>query len=378
MSSDGHPPSRNRPRMSPPPWMSLLFAFALAPAAAIAQAPPERGSQAAPDAAGASGSDVAANAGAHAAAPATDDVPIVDHDTIVVTGQMAGPGLWKVRKGEHVLYVMATLSPLARRMQWESAGVESVVARSGRVLLPPSFTLDPGVGMFRGMFLLPSLFKARRNPDGTTLEQAVGPALYARWRPLKQRYLGGDRGVERWRPIFAAQELYEAAMRKSGLSHDDVVDREVRRMARRHDVPLRGVDFRIELEDAKATIREFQATTLADTECFARTLARIESDLETMRRQANAWASGDLATLQALHGESRYRACIRAVSETALAQRLGVGEVGPRLEAMWLAAAEEALAAHDVSLAMLPLDQVIAADGYLARLRERGYEVEAP
>src|SRR5690606_2204126 len=75
---------------------------------------------------------------------------------------------------------------------------------------------------------------------------------------------------------------------------------------------------------------------------------------------------------------SQYGACIRAVTGTGLAQRLGMGDIGPRLEAMWLAAAEEALEADEVSLAMLPLGQVIAPDGYLARLRERGYEVEAP
>lgn len=371
-------PSRTTPFL-------LALAFASIAMAAMAQVPPDRPVQTARapapppgDAVDATGGVIPIRAAEETDAQPAADPAIVDHETIVVTGEVAGPGLWKVRKGEHVLYVMATLAPLARRMQWDSAGVESVVARSGRVLLPPSFTLDSGVGMFRSMFLLPSLFKARRNPEGASLEQAVGPELYARWRPLKQRYLGGDRGVERWRPIFAAQELYEAAMRKSGLSHDDVVDREVRRMAKRHGVALHAVNLRIEVDDPKAAIREFQTITLADTECFARTLARIETDLETMRRQANAWAGGDIDTMRALHGKSQYGACIRAVTGTGLAQRLGMGDIGPRLEAMWLAAAEEALEADEVSLAMLPLGQVIAPDGYLARLRERGYEVEAP
>lgn len=371
-------PSRTTPFL-------LALVFASIATAAMAQEPPEPPVQSAQapappsdDAIDVTGATIPVRAAEEADAPPAATSEIVDHATIVVTGEIAGPGLWKVHKGEHVLYVMATLVPLARRMQWESAGVESVVARSGRVLLPPSFTFGADVGIFRGMFLLPSLLKARRNPEGASLEQAVGPELYARWRPLKQRYLGGDRGVERWRPIFAAQELYEAAMRKSGLSHDNVVDREVRRMAKRHDVALHAVNVGIKVDDPKAAIREFQTTTLADTECFARTLARIETDLETMRRQANAWAGGDIDTLRALHGESQYGACIRAVTGTGLAQRLGMADIGPRLEAMWLAAAEEALETDEVSLAMLPLGQVIAPDGYLARLRERGYEVEAP
>ncbi|WP_187471157.1 TraB/GumN family protein [Luteimonas viscosa] len=321
---------------------------------------------------------VADLAGPAAIPSAPGDGRIVDHETVVVSGVLPGPGLWKVRKDGHVLYVMATVSPLPRRMQWESAGLESVVARSQQVLLPPSFTLDAGVGVFRGMLLLPSLLKARRNPDGATLQQMVSPELYARWVPLKRRYLGRNRGVEQWRPIFAAQELYEAAMDESGLSREDVVDKAVRRMARRHDVELRAVNYKLEIEDPKAVIREFQATTLADTECFEKTLSRIEGDLELMRRRANAWATGEIDTLRSLSIENQYSTCIRAMTENGLARRLGVSDLRPRLDAMWIAAAEETLAENASSFAMLPLSLVTAADGYLARLRERGYVVEPP
>ena len=342
-------------RMNWLPWLALL----LCPVGALAQtAAPEEATQA---------------ASATGAGPS-----IVDHETVVVSGALPGPGLWKVRRNGHTLYVLATVSPLPRRMEWESAGVESVVARSGQVLLPPSFTLDADVGVFRGLMLLPSLLKARRNPDGRRLQEVVPADLYARWSPLKQHYIGRDGGVERWRPIFAAQELYEAAMRRSGLTLDHVVDKEVRRMAKRHDVPLRGVNFKLHVEDPKSAIREFQDTALADTDCFARTLARIETDLEAMRRRANAWATGDTASLLALPVDSQYGACIEAVTGSALARRLGVTDLGPRLETMWLDAAEEALARDAVSLAMLPLAMVTSPKGYLARLKERGYEVEAP
>lgn len=309
---------------------------------------------------------------------ASAEAPIVDHETIVVSGALPGPGLWKVRRNGRTLYVLATVLPLPKRMEWESAGVESVVARSGQVLLPPSFTLDADVGVFRGLMLVPSLLKARRNPDSRSLQEVVPAALYARWAPLKQRYLGRDRGVERWRPIFAAQELYEAAMRRSGLEIENVVDKEVQRMARRHDVPLRGVNFKAQVEDPKSLIREFQTTTLADTDCFARTLARIETDLETMRRRANAWATGDVQALQALPVESQYRACMDAVTGSGLAQRLGIEDLQPRLQTMWLEAAEQALEQHDTSLALLPLSLVTGPHGYLAQLAAKGYDVQAP
>src|SRR5690606_19609420 len=56
--------------------------------------------------------------------PEPDTGPeIVDHQTVVVSGALPGPGLWKVRKDGNTLYVLATLSPLPKRMEWESAGV---------------------------------------------------------------------------------------------------------------------------------------------------------------------------------------------------------------------------------------------------------------
>jgi len=303
---------------------------------------------------------------------------IVDHAPLVVSGALPGPGLWKVRKDGHTMYVLATLSPLPKRMEWESGGVASVVARSEVVLLPPSFTLGSDVGMFRGLMLVPSLLKARRNPEGRSLEEVVPAPLYARWAPLKQRYLGRDRGVERWRPIFAAQELYEAAMRRSGLSRDDVVDKEVRRLAKRHAVPMRAVNFSLQVDDPKGAIREFQATTLGDTDCFARTLSRIETDLEAMRLRANAWATGDVQALRALPLGSQYGACVDAITGSGLAQRLGVADLRPRLERMWLDAAQETLKRHQTSLAMLPLALVTGEEGYLAALAARGYEIAAP
>ena len=315
--------------------------------------------------------------------PATTQVAngppaIVDHETVVVSGVRPGPGLWKVRRDGHTLYVLATLSPLPRRMEWESAGVESLVARAQQVLMAPSFTLGSDIGMFRGMLLLPSLLKARRNPDGRTLAQSVPADLYARWQPLKQRYLGNDRGVEQWRPIFAAQELYEAAMRKSDLEQDDIVRKAVTRMAKRHDVPMKAVNLGMKIDDPKAAIREFNETALADTECFGKTLAHIERDLETMRRRANAWAVGDVDTLRALPVDSQYTACIRAVTETGLAQRLGFGDVRQRIDDLWVAAAEDALEKNASTVALLPLGMVLSPDGYLARLAAKGYVVEAP
>src|SRR5688572_26911848 len=65
-----------------------------------------------------------------AAPPAASSVPIRDVEPVVVSGALPGPGMWKVRKGEHTLYVLGTMSPVPRGMDWTSGDVEKVLAEA--------------------------------------------------------------------------------------------------------------------------------------------------------------------------------------------------------------------------------------------------------
>ena len=138
---------------------------------------------------------------------------------MLATGQQPGPGLWKVtRPGDpngHVLWILGNYSPLPKKLSWRSTELESVLAQSQAVLAPVS--VSASAGPLGGITLLPTLIGVRDNPGGQKLEDVVPPDLYARWLPLKARYLGKDQGVESWRPIFAAQELYRAALKQKSL-----------------------------------------------------------------------------------------------------------------------------------------------------------------
>lgn len=320
----------------------------------------------------------AATPTAPAASSQTAEPEIVDMDVVVVSGRQPGPGLWKVSRGDHVLYILGTLSPLPRRMEWIPDDVERVIAQSQAVIDPPSVKLDANVGFFGKVFLLPSLLKARRNPDGKSLRDVVPADLYARWQVLKPRYIGSDAGVEQWRPIFAAQALYEAAMRKTGLSQKNVVGGVVEAAARRHRVPRIKTETRFRVKDPKAAIRAFNNTALNDSDCFAKTMLRIEGDLGTMRARANAWAVGDVRQLRDMSLEDQYVSCTRAITDSALAQQLGMGNVRGRIAASWMSAAEKSLARNKISFATLSIPLLLRSDGFIARLRAKGYVIEEP
>jgi len=132
------------------------------------------------------------------------------------------------------------------------------------------------------------------------------------------------------------------------------------------------------VKDPKAALKEFNASTLDDTACFAGTMARIETDLGNMRARANAWAIGDTAALRALPFHNQYVECVNAVTETGLARRLGIDDLLARADKAWVDAAEDALAKNAVSFAILPIAQLVSGDGYAAKLRAQGYVVEAP
>lgn len=312
-----------------------------------------------------------------AADPAAAQSPIRDLDTLVVSGVQPGPGMWKVSKGDHTLWVLGTLSPLPKRMQWESRDVEAVIAQAQEVIDPPGLTVDAKLGFFQGLALTPKLLGARKNPDGQTLQQVVPAHMYARWHVLKRKYIGSDSGIEKWRPMFAAMELYGEAIEDNGLRLGGVVSPVLKRATKEHDVPRTSTLVTVMIEDPKVALQEFRESRLDDLDCFGKTMQRLESDLGAMRERANAWAIGDIAALRALPFGDQYEACMRAGTQAG-PLRKRAGDLEAQIERSWMAAAEQALTNNAVTFATLPMRELLKPDGYLAKLQAKGYAVEAP
>ncbi|MDZ4048240.1 MAG: TraB/GumN family protein [Pseudoxanthomonas sp.] len=313
---------------------------------------------------------------APAAPPADGNLPVLEE--LVVTGIQPGPGLWKVSRDGRVLWVLATLAPLPKRMEWSSDEVRERIAASGVVLLSPRVSLKTRGGLLGGVFLLPSALRARNNPEGQTLQDVLPAQDYARWELLKARYIGRDRGVEKRRPIAAAMELREDAFDRHGLSWRDVVGREVKRAARRGDVPVREPTVTLKVDNARAALKEFSRSQVDDLECFRLTLDQVEHDLETLATRANAWAMGEVGMLLDLPYTDNSQACLDALLQTGLAQDRGLNDLPARVEATWLAEARAALAEHPESFAVLPMSRVVGERSYLRVLQQDGYTVEAP
>jgi hypothetical protein len=299
-------------------------------------------------------------------------------ETVEVRGEMPGPGLWKVSKDDHVLWILGTLSPLPANVEWRSAELEARLDEAEAIIYPPGVSVTSGLGMFRTALLLPSLLGARRNPDGATLQDVLPPDLYERWANLKPTYLGRDRAVERWRPIFAAEKLHREALDTAGLTFDSPASALVDSSAKKRNLPTIKPTVQVIIDDPKLAISEFKANVLGDTDCFERTLQRLESDLDLLRTRANAWAVGDLEVLRELGGANPDSACIDALLSASALQRHGLDDLPEKKRAVWLSAVEQALGEHRISVGLLPIAELLKPDGYLADLANRGYVVTAP
>ncbi len=296
-------------------------------------------------------------------------------DEVLVIGEQPGPGLWLVYKGDHVLRVLGTISPIPKNMQWQSKKVEAALAESQEFITPPNIKME--IGFWGKVGLLPSLVGVKNNPDSKKLADVLTPELYSRWTLLKTKYIGKDQDLEKQRPIFAASTLFKKSIEKSDLVSNERVRWALENVVRNHKIKTTQPRVVHELQSPRAAIKKFKQSTLDDTQCFAKTLDRLESDLDSMRARANAWSVGDINALRNLPYVNNRAACEDAVINSELAQEQGLQDIKSTLKAAWLEAAETALANNTHTFASLPMEELLKSDGYLAALAAKGYKVEA-
>ncbi|HTA65825.1 MAG TPA: TraB/GumN family protein [Xanthomonadaceae bacterium] len=299
-------------------------------------------------------------------------------DSVVVHGVQPGPGLWRVSKGDHVLWILGTLTPLPKDMTWNSRHVEAVIATSQEVVEGPEAELKSDAGFFGTLFALPSLVGVRNNPDDRKLADVVPPELYARWAALKRKYMGGNNKVESWRPLFAALELYAAAIHKAHLTDKPIAQKAVESAARHAGVRITTPKVAVTVDSPRAAVKEFKATALDDSDCFRKTLDRIDTDLAAMTARANAWATGDLNALRKLPYTDQLTVCQEALSEGQFTHTRGLDGISARAHQAWLDAVTKALERNKVTFAMLPIARLLQREVYLSRLQAMGYTIEEP
>jgi hypothetical protein len=332
---------------------------------------------------------------------AAESPPRPELETFVVSGEQPGPGLWKVTKDDHVMWVLAAYGPLPKGMTWRAQQIDARIAESQEVLYPPNIGVSAGIGLMRGLTLIPAMLKAQKIPEDKTLKDVLSPEIYAKWLVLRERYIGKDDDVERLRPSIGLQSLRRAAFRKSGLQGGPNVYEVVGKARKKYKIPqvqIPAVIRTLKVEDPRGIIKSAQKLQLPDVECFAEGLDKVEPDVERAKRLAAAWSHGDIATMRSLHRNLKIRDLVEESCTYALTVALNEGEsansthakkmfedamwhaeqAGVQAQLDWVAAAQKALAKNQSTFAVLGVADVFRPDGHLEKLRALGYTVEEP
>jgi uncharacterized protein YbaP (TraB family) len=292
-------------------------------------------------------------------------------EEVVVTGEHEGPRLWKVHKGDHVLWILGTVTPLPKKMIWQSDAVEAVLQQSQEVVPAwPSFGI--GANPFTMLRVWIQWRRMQKNADRMNLQQVLPPELYARFNALKQRYAPKDSRLEELRPGFAAERLLDEALDATGLTLHNEVQQTVLKLARKDGVKIH--QDKLKVEHPVDVLKDVGKTPLSgEIACLEAVVGRLETDLGPMQARARAWALGDVDTLRKLNHPDDRTACIEAV---ATSDR--VRDLIARAQEDWFVSVESALDQNRSTLAVQSMDRLLGENGTLARLRKQGYEVEGP
>jgi uncharacterized protein YbaP (TraB family) len=315
---------------------------------------------------------VAVNQGVNAQEPAATEPRL---EEILVVGEQPGPAMWRVTKGDHALWIFATLEPLPKDMVWHSKSVEERIAASQLVLSPPE--LSAHVGFFRSMTLVPSLLHARHAPSGETLEQSLPHDLYMRWLALRVKYLG-HADDEKLRPMLAAANLYQRAINQVGLTHDSHVWQRIEATARAMHVPVQTVNLEVPIDNPKQYVLDLSAIpAVGEVDCLRSTIGLVETQLPVMRTRANLWSTGDIERLSGMLRAEAVETCAGAVLVVPSFQE-EYAKLHAQLQSTWLEVAEKAIAANVSTVAVVSMMELVKPDGWLAQFRARDYEVTEP
>ena len=319
------------------------------------------------------------------AAPQTIESPSGEPTAeITITGEHEGPRLWKVRKpggpmgqpgplgqSDHVLWILGTITPLPKKMIWQSDAVEAVVEQSQEVVPAwPAFGI--GANPFTALRVWMQWRSIQKIPDRTDLREVLPPATYARFAALKARYAPKDTKIEELRPAFAAERLLDEALDATGLTLHNEVQRQVLKLARQHGVKVH--QDKLKVQDPVDLLKDVGKTPLSgEVSCLEAVIGRLETDLGPMQARARAWALGDVDGLRKLVHPDDRTACIEAVSTSNR-----VRDLIAQAQADWFLSVEDALKRNRSTLAVQSMDLLLGDKGTLAVLRKEGYEVEGP
>lgn len=300
--------------------------------------------------------------------PSTLETDESGMEVVLVLGQQPGPGLWKVSSGDHALWILGEISPYPRKVRWTSKRFENLLANAQELLLDFS-------GFWRADHTdTRRLAMAEMLPRGKKLEDMIPPELYRQFERASRRFDAA--GLEDVYPFAATNRLAVSAMESMDMKSfsarytAEQLARKRRIKVTRFAVPELPFPQRLENWQHPANVV-----------CLEGLLATLADGGAGVRRLANAWSVGDIGALRQLVPTYSFSRDGFRSGECAAAMHGGERQAADykrRRTRLWLNQAKRALKNNQRTMAVVPMSELFASDGYLVALRAAGYEIEEP
>jgi len=289
-------------------------------------------------------------------------------EVIVVTGEQPGPGLWRVSSGDHVMWILGEVSPFPRKVKWKSKKFDSLLRNSQELILDFS-------GYWRSDKRDTAAYVgAEKLPDGLALKDVISPELHVRVEATAKRF--GASTLDELRPFAATNRLVIGAMRTLDLNGFSARFAAAELGQKRH---VKITYFAAPEPAFDDRLKNWQQASNAV--CLERLVEAIEDGGNGVKRLANAWSVGDIAALRQLVPAFSFSRDGFRADECAAAMRGGEQQsrdYKARRTQSWLDEAERALRDNRSTMAVVLMSEIFASDGYLAGLRDSGYEIVEP
>ena len=297
----------------------------------------------------------------------------VELNSIVVLGKVPGPDLWKVTNNENTLWILGTVTPLPKRLDWNPNPVEDVIKESTHFLLPPS--VKTNLGFFQKLSLATSTIGLKKNPKKQKLSEVLPLDVYQKWLEIKKVYFKKSKKFDNKRPLFVAHELYEKALSNAKLSTKPQVRKKVTKLAKKHKLKMTQPVINVELSKPKAALKNLKKSSLNDKECFVKTIESVEKDIETMIERANAWSYGEIDRIKAMPFVDNESPCVEAVLRSQFAEDLGINNMDNEMRKEWMKSVQFALENNKSSVAVVSMNRLVGDNNLLDELKSLGYKV---
>ncbi|MDC7683155.1 TraB/GumN family protein [Asticcacaulis sp. BYS171W] len=277
---------------------------------------------------------------------------------VTVTARLPGPALWKVKKGESEVYILGAMPVMTKRIPWNSNRVERVIGLSNVLLTAPEAK--------GGIIGITKLQLNKGLPMGKTLDQVLPPALITRFNAVAAAHGLDATKYRKSAPLWAVAALRQDVYDKVGIATRDP-EKTLLRFAKDKKLKTKPVgSFSV----AKAIGRVDAFTTAQENACVAATLDEIEFATAHSRAATEAWAIGDLKTVQRLSPDSAMLACLEGAPNTSAMLGKTVTQTVESIDT--------ALKTPGKSLIVLPLSALLVKGGALQQLEAQGAVITTP